>query len=80
MKEFLKNQTITYNLMSFTGYKALILFSLLSEGPKSYREICDYFVNKTYLKESISIDTLRVYINSLKRIGCEVKRIRGEDK
>ncbi len=80
MKEFLKNQKITYNLMSFTGYKALILFSLLAEGPKSYQEICDYFFNHPYLREKISIDTMRVYINSLKRIGCEIKRVRGEDK
>lgn len=80
MKEFLKNQKVTYNLMSFTGYKALILFSLLTEGAKSYEEIRTYFLNHPYLQESISIDTLRVYINSLKRIGCEVKRIRGEDK
>ncbi len=80
MKEFLKNQKVTYNLMSFTGYKALVLFSLLTEGPKSYEEICNYFLNHPYLRESISIDTLRVYINSLKRIGCEVKRVRGEDK
>lgn len=66
--------------MSFTGYKALILFNLLTEGPKSYNEICDYFMNHPYLREKISIDTLRVYINSLKRVGCEVKRFRGEDK
>lgn len=79
MKEFLKNQKVTYNLMSFTGYKALVLFSLLTEGPKSYDEICSYFLNHPYLREKISIDTVRVYINSLKRIGCEVKRIRGED-
>ena len=80
MKQFLKDQKITYNLMSFTGYKALILFNLLTEGPKSYNEICDYFMNHPYLREKISIDTLRVYINSLKRVGCEVKRFRGEDK
>lgn len=80
MKQFLKDQKIIYNLMSFTGYKALILFNLLTEGPKSYNEICDYFMNHPYLREKISIDTLRVYINSLKRVGCEVKRFRGEDK
>ena len=77
MKEFIKNQKVTYNLMSFTGYKA---FSLLTEGPKSYEEICEYFFNHPYLREKISIDTLRVYINSLRRIGCEVKRFRGDDK
>lgn len=80
MKEFIKNQKVTYNLMSFTGYKALLLFSLLTEGPKSYEEICEYFLNHPYLREKISIDTLRVYINSLRRIGCEVKRFRGDDK
>ena len=80
MKEFIKSNKVTYNLMSFTGYKALLLFSLLAESPKSYEEICNYFFNHPYLREKISIDTLRVYINSLKRIGCEVKRFRGEDK
>lgn len=80
MKEFIKNQKVTYNLMSFTGYKALLLFSLLTESPKSYNEICECFLNHPYLREKISIDTLRVYINSLKRICCEVKRFRGEDK
>lgn len=76
MKEFLKNNKITYNLMSFTGFKALILFTLLMESPKSYDEICEYFLNHQYLHEKISLDTFRVYITSLKRAGCEVKRER----
>lgn len=80
MKQFLKDKKITYNLMSFTGYKALVLFNLLTDEPKSYKEICDYFANHPYLREKISIDTLRVYINSLKRLGCKVKRTRGKDK
>lgn len=80
MKEFIKNKKVTYNLMSFTGFKALILFSSLVESPKSYKEICDIFYNHPYLREKISIDTVRVYINSLKLIGCNVKRVRGEDK
>ncbi len=80
MKEFIKNKKVTYNLMSFTGFKALILFSSLAESPKSYKEICEIFYNHPYLREKISIDTVRVYINSLKSIGCVVKRVRGEDK
>ncbi len=80
MKEFIKNQKVTYNLMSFTGFKALLIFSLLTEGPKSYEDISQYLLNHPYLREKISIDTMRVYINSLKRLGCEVKRIKGEDK
>ena len=80
MKQFIKNQKVTYNLMSFTGYKALLIFNLLTEGPKSYAEISDYIFNHPYLREKISIDTFRVYMNSLKRFGCEVKRIKGDDK
>ncbi|MCI1272991.1 MAG: hypothetical protein LKG27_00965 [Clostridiaceae bacterium] len=76
MKEFIKNKTVTYNLMSFTGFKALILFSLLSEAPRSYEEIKSYFLNHPYLKEKISLDTLRVYLTSMKRVGCVVKRER----
>ena len=80
MKEFIKNQKVTYNLMSFTGFKALLIFSLLTEGPKSYEDISNYLYNHPYLREKISIDTMRVYINSLKRLGCEVKRVKGDDK
>lgn len=76
MKSFLENKTVTYNLMSFTGFKALLLFSLLAESPKTYQEIRECFENHPYLKESISIDTLRVYINSLERIGCKIKRLK----
>ena len=77
MKEFLKSNTITYNLMSFTGFKSLVLFSLLLESPKTYEEICEYFRNHEYIKEDISSDTLRVYVTSLRRSGCEVLRERS---
>lgn len=80
MKQFTETNKVTYNLMSFTGFKALLIFSMLSEGPKSYEEISSAIKNNQYLREKISIDTLRVYINSLKRIGCEIKRIKGDDK
>lgn len=74
MKEFLKSKKVTYNLMSFTAFKSMILFSYLLEQPRSYEEIKEYFENHEFLRESISIDTLRVYINSLERLGCEIVR------
>ena len=64
--------------MSFTGYKTLILFSLLTESPKSYNEVIQYFATHPYLREKISLDTLRVYMNSFKHAGCQVKRIRED--
>lgn len=76
MKEYFKNETVTYNLISFTGFKALLLYAYLMDSPKSYDEICEHFLANKHLKEKISIDTLRVYITSLKRVGCEVKRER----
>ncbi len=74
MKEFKKSNVVTYNLMSFTGFKSLMLFTLLLESPKSYSEICDFFKTHEYIKEEISIDTFRVYITSLRRSGCQVER------
>ncbi len=74
MKEFLKTNTITYNLMSFTAFKSILVFSLLSEGPKSYKEIQEYFKNHEYLKETISVDSIRIYLNSLKEVGCEINK------
>ena len=75
MKEFLRTNTVTYNLMSFTGFKSILIFSLLIESPKSYRDLQEIFYKHKYLKEKISVDTLRIYLNSLREIGCDIKRI-----
>ena len=78
MKEFLKTNTVTYNLMSFTAFKSILIFSFLLEGPKSYEEMQDFFANHEYLHETVSIDTLRIYLNSLREIGCEItKKTKG---
>ena len=44
------------------------------DGPKTYEEIKEIFLSQKYLNETLSIDTLRVYINSLERMGCEIVR------
>ncbi len=74
MKEFLKTNTVTYNLMSFTGFKSIFIFSLLLDGPKSYAELQEILQNHEYFRETISIDTIRVYLNSLREIGCNISR------
>ena len=70
MKEYWINDTVTYNLMSFTAFKSMLIFAALLDGPKTYEEIRDIFLAHKHLHETISIDTLRVYINSLERMGC----------
>lgn len=72
MQEFLINNTVNCNLMSLTGYRTLVILRALMESPKTNDEINDYLFNDQYIKEKFSSDTLRIYINSLRRIGCEI--------
>lgn len=76
MKEFAKTNTITYNLMTFTGFKSLIMFEYLLEAPRSMQDLVNFFENHEYIKEKLSTDTIRVYFTSLKRVGCEIARTR----
>ena len=75
MKRFMETNTVTHNLMSFSGFKSLLIFSMLVEGPKTYEEIIENIENNEYLKETISKDTIRIYMNSLKKVGCDIKKI-----
>jgi len=74
MQEFLTNNTVTCNLMSLTGYRTLVILNALMESPKSNDEINDCLLNDQYIKENFSSDTLRIYINSLRAIGCDISR------
>lgn len=80
MQEFLLNNTVNCNLMSLTGYRTLVILGLLMESPKSNDEINEYFFNHQYIKEKFSNDTLRIYINSLRQIGCEITRANKSNK
>jgi len=72
MKEFLKSNTVTYNLMAFTAFKSILIFSLLTESPKTYAQIQEAILNHEYLHEQMSVDTIRNYINTLKEVGCNI--------
>jgi len=74
MQEFLANNTVNCNLMSLTGYRTLVILDLLMESPKSAEEINNYFSNNPYIKEMFSNDTIRIYINSLREVGCDITR------
>lgn len=74
MQEFLTNNTVNCNLMSLTGYRTLVILNALMESPKTNDEINEYLFNNQYIKEKFSSDTLRIYINSLRVIGCEITR------
>lgn len=74
MQEFLANNTVNWNLMSLTGYRTLVILFALMESPKSNEEINECLLNNQYVKERFSTDTLRIYINSLRAIGCNISR------
>lgn len=72
MQSFLANNTVNWNLMSLTGYRTLVILQALIEFPKSNDELNDYLFGNQYIKEKFSSDTLRIYINSLRAIGCDI--------
>lgn len=72
MQEFLTNNTVNCNLMSLTGYRTLVILEALMDSPKSNDEINVCLLNEQYVKERFSSDTLRIYINSLRAVGCEI--------
>lgn len=72
MQEFLINNTVNCNLMSLTGYRTLVILNALMKSPKSIDEINNCLYNDQYIRERFSSDTLRIYINSLRAIGCEI--------
>ncbi len=73
MKRFMQENVITHNLMSLSGFKGIFIFSLLIEKPCSYNDIIKEFENNEYINETASKDTIRIYFNSLKSIGCVIK-------
>lgn len=75
MQRFMDKNEITHNLMSFSGFKGMLIFSMLAEKPCTYQEIKDAIQQNEYLKETISFDTIRIYMNSLKEIGCDIKTL-----
>lgn len=75
MRKFLEENVVTHNLMSFSGFKAMLIFSMLVQEPKTYYEIKQAIENNEYMKETVSIDTIRIYMNSLKLAGCEIKKL-----
>lgn len=74
MQEFLTNDTVNCNLMSLTGYRTLVILRALMESPKTNDEINDCLFNNKYIKERFSGDTLRMYINALRAIGCDITK------
>ena len=60
--------------ISLTGVRSLVLLGLLIQAPRSLEEIKRLFVDFNIMDESNSYDILRIDINTLKAMGCEISR------
>lgn len=60
--------------ISITGYRMLFILKLLLEKGRGIDEIIDILKDNPITSKSVSKDTVRLTIKSLKSIGCEILR------
>lgn len=62
------------NQISLTGIRSLVLLGLLIEAPRTLEEIREAFINYKIMEEEHSNDILRIDLNTLRAMGCEITR------
>ena len=60
--------------VSMTGARAFILLLALKEKPRSFEEIRQLLRDCGVADKQYSIDTIRIDINTLKAIGCDISK------
>lgn len=73
MESLLKYQDATKQV-SLTGARALVLLVALAEGPKKFEDIRQFVIDCGVADRAYSIDTIRIDINTLKKVGCEITK------
>lgn len=68
------NEKNILNKISLTGLRALVLIGLLIVKPRSIEEIKQALVDYKVLDEKSSYDILRIDLNTIKLMGCEISR------
>lgn len=62
------------NQISLTGMRALVLLGLLMQAPRTLEEIRETFINLKIMEPEHSDDILRIDLNTLRAMGCEISR------
>lgn len=60
--------------ISLTGVRAIVILALLNIKPCSFEEIRNFLISSNIVTRSYSIDTIRIDLNTLKYIDCEISR------
>ena len=68
------NEIQDNNWISLTGYRTLFVLKLLLEKGRSTDELISILEKNKYTSKSLSKDTLRVTLNTLKKAGCKLSR------
>lgn len=60
--------------ISLTGVRAICIFALLSIEPRTFEYIRNFLIESNIVTREYSIDTIRIDLNTLKYIGCEISK------
>ncbi len=71
---FKLDETTELNQISLTGARGIVLIGLLIAQPRSLEEIRRAFIELKIMEEENSDDILRIDLNTLKVMGCEISR------
>ena len=74
MRQYINTKEVSYNAIFYSAFKALVVFNLLLDSPKTLDQISDFLSNLPHIKSKLSKDSLRVYINTFKKAGCTVEK------
>ena len=74
------NFLVNTSKISLTAYRAIKLLKMLLNSPCSSKEIIEEFVKDSITERSATKDSLRITINSLKAVGCLIKRPSSKTK
>ena len=69
-------------LPSGMNSSAIYLFLLLQwllEAPHTIEELQDYYLQHPWCGKSLSDDSIRIYLNTLRMLGCEIERPSGKN-
>lgn len=69
-----KNENKNPDNLSLTGYRVLAILKMLQEGPHSEQEINEKLKDNLTVSRSISKDSIWLYINTLRTLGCNISR------
>ena len=62
------------NWISITGYRTLLILKLLLQEGKTLDELVSLLKEDKLIQKTVSKDTVRIVINTLRKIGCEIPR------